>query len=558
MKTEQRSGIDRRQGRATAQARLRAIVERLADGIVIVGWDGIVRFSNPAAQQLFGRPGHALKGAHLGFPAVAGESAEIEIVRAGGTTISVELRVVEIEWEGDAAHLVSLRDVTDRRRAEERAAQLEREQLARAEAEAANRAKSEFLAMMSHELRTPLNAVIGYAELLHVGIGGALTEAQRAHVSRIRTSAHHLLALVNEVLDLTRIDAGRLSLQWDSGRTQDAARAALALVQPAAESRAVSISADRTDDPETLYQGDEDRVRQILVNLLTNAVKFTEPGGRVSVHWGVAEQPHPAARLRGLAPWVYLSVADTGMGIPPEQLSAIFDPFVQVDSGHTRPKDGSGLGLTISRRLARLMKGDLTVESQVGQGSVFTLWLPAATATAADAAQRSDQAGDADQLRGLADVGELLLHELEHLVDAFVARLRSERIIPSADSLRFSQLAGHVATYVADIAGVLIAVEETQGQPSGLIADRSEIERLVAERHGANRARLGWSPDALSREWGILREEIDRVIRQGARALPSLEAVALIERRIEQAKEIGIRALHRTRNETVASDPGYP
>jgi signal transduction histidine kinase len=521
----------------------------MADGIVIVGFDGTIRFTNPAAERLFGRSADELMATHFGFPVVAGESTEIDVVRPSGEPVSVELRVVDIDWEGSAACLVSLRDVTDRKRAEEHAAQLERERLARAEAEAANRAKSEFLAMMSHELRTPLNAVIGYAELLQLGIPGALTEDQRAQVARILTSARHLLGLVNELLDLGRVDAGRLAVQTNVARAGRAVEAALALIQPVAEARGVSLAARRLSDVDVTYEGDEDRVRQILVNLLSNAVKFTEPGGFVAIESGVATQPDSDARLRGSGPWVYLRVEDTGVGIPPAQISAIFDPFVQVNSGRTRPRDGSGLGLTISRRLARLMKGDLTVRSELGKGSVFTLWLPAATAAAHETARWHGESPDAAaRLCGLAHVGELLLHELEPLVDAFVTHLRAERIIPSADSLRFAQLADHAATYVADVAAVLIAIEDARGQPSSLVADSSAIQRLVAERHGTHRAHLGWSRDALSREWKILRAEIERVIRLRAQTVPEqalAEALALIERFLAQAEEVSIRALMR-------------
>jgi signal transduction histidine kinase len=537
---------------------LRAIVEQMADGIVIVGLDGVVRFSNPAAQRLFGRSAAELEGTHLGSPAVAGESAEIEIVRFGGESVSVELRVVDIEWEGDAARLASLRDVTDRKRAEERAAQLEEERLARAEAEAANRTKSEFLAMMSHELRTPLNAVIGYAELLQVGIPGPLTDDQDRYLARILTSARHLLGLVNEVLDLARVDAGRLSLEHSIARADNAIDAAVAVVQPMAEARGVSIAVDRAGVADAVYEGDETRVRQILVNLLTNAVKFTDPGGRVTIQSGVAKRPAPEARLQGIGPWVYLRVEDTGIGIPPEQLSAIFDPFVQIDSSHTRPKDGSGLGLTISRRLARLMKGDLSMRSTVGQGSGFTLWLPAVTAEAAEAARQPEQlAPDDARLHGLSDVGELLLRELEPVVDTFVARLRAERIIPAADALRFSQLADRAATFVADLAAVLIAAEEARGEPSSIVTGASEVQRLVAERHGARRARLGWSRETLSREWAMLREEVERAIRRHAAALPAdavREAVALIERFIGQAEQISASALLRVTRDAAASD----
>jgi signal transduction histidine kinase len=531
----------------------------MADGIVIVGLDGIIRFSNPAAQQLFGRLPVELEGMDLGYPAVAGENAEIEVVRPGGETVNVELRVVNIEWEGEDARLASLRDVTDRKRAEERAAELEEERLARAEAEVASRAKSEFLAMMSHELRTPLNAVIGYAELLNLGIPGTLTSEQHTQVARILTSARHLLALVNEILDLSRVDAGRLSLQQGVARAEQTVEAAIAVVQPMAEERGITVTFDLTRAEEAPYEGDEVRVRQILVNLLTNAVKFTDPGGRVTIRYGVARRPDAEARVPGTGPWVYLRVEDTGIGIPPEQISAIFDPFVQVDSTHTRPREGSGLGLTISRRLARLMKGDLSVKSAVGQGSAFTLWLPAAVAEAADAAKQRDERAPADaRLHGIADVGEVLLREVEAVVDAFVGRLRAERIIPSADTLRFSQLADCAATYVADVASVLIAVEESHGEPSSVVSGASEVQQLVAERHGARRARLGWTRETVSREWRILCEEIDRAIRRHGATVPASavrESLVLVDGFIARAEQISASALERALRESAGGVP---
>src|SRR5919198_3312907 len=183
--------------RRSEQERLQSIVEKMADGVVIVGLDGRIRFTNPSAERLFGRPASELTGADLGFPSISGDTTEIEVVRPKGHTVTAELRLVDIDWEGDPARLISLRDITDRKRAEERAVQLERERVARAEAEATSQAKSEFLATMSHELRTPLNAVIGYSELLGLGIAGELNAEQQQQVIRIRDSARHLLGLVN-------------------------------------------------------------------------------------------------------------------------------------------------------------------------------------------------------------------------------------------------------------------------------------------------------------------------------------------------------------------------
>src|SRR5688572_29965246 len=181
---ERRTVADRRQPRRREQEQLRDIVAHLADGIVIVGGDGLIRFANPAAEHLFGRSASTLTGTPFGFAIVNGTPAPIDVVRPGGATVAAELRAVEILWEGEPARLVSVRDVTERRRAEERAQALERERAARAEAEAANRAKSDLLATMSHELRTPLNAVLGYAELLDLGIGGQLGPEQHHQVER--------------------------------------------------------------------------------------------------------------------------------------------------------------------------------------------------------------------------------------------------------------------------------------------------------------------------------------------------------------------------------------
>ena len=547
----ERTHADRRRNRRSEQSRLRSIVERLADGIVIVDATGVIRFANPAAEQLFGRNRDQLVGSQLGFPVVVGESTEVEVVHPGDGVITAELRVVDVEWAGAPALLVSLRDITHRKRAAERERQLERERAARAEAEASSQAKSEFLAMMSHELRTPLNAVIGYAELLDLGVAGALTNEQRHQLSRIRTSGRHLLGLVNEVLDLAKIEAGRLSVTIGVARTGEAADAALSLVQTHADEKGIRFAANCLGDGDTFYVGDEDRVRQILINLLSNAVKFTERGGQVAIECGTTNDPDVEARLPECPKWVYFQVRDTGIGIPPEHLPVIFDPFVQVETGHTRSTDGSGLGLTISRRLARLMGGDLSVRSAVGAGSVFTLWLPAATAEPTEERpERIERREDAAQVRGLSEVGELVLHEVETILEGLTLRIRGDDRIPKAKTLRFSQLVDHVPTYLANLGGMLIAIEDTGGQPSSLLTDGADIQRLVAERHGAQRARLGWSEEAVRQEYRLLGEELTRVIRRHARAVSQAavdEGLTILMRALEQGEESSIRGLQRTR-----------
>jgi signal transduction histidine kinase len=244
----------------------------------------------------------------------------------------------------------------------------------RLEAEAASNAKSEFLAKMSHEIRTPINAMMGYAELMEMGISGPITEQQTKQLRRIRASGDHLTSLIDEILDLAKIEAGRMAVEFTSAPIGDAVDAALAIVRPSAAAKGVEVTSHVEAHGSTAYFGDPHRVQQILMNLLSNAIKFTPSGGQVTIR---AESSMRELPGRGIeAEWVALSVSDTGVGLADDDHERIFHPFVQVESGYTRSQGGTGLGLTISRNLAQLMGGDITVESALGAGSTFTLWLP--------------------------------------------------------------------------------------------------------------------------------------------------------------------------------------
>ncbi|HEV2149740.1 MAG TPA: ATP-binding protein [Longimicrobiaceae bacterium] len=525
---------------------LHAIVELNADGIVVVDEAGRIRFANPAAARLFGRPEEALLEAELGFPVAAGEGTEVEILRPGGTLVHAELRATGVLWEGEEACLVTLRDITDRKRAEAAERERIRAEAARAEAEAsarkiafladagailassldyratlarvarlavpfladyclvhvqgddgevpqvaaahrdpagdallerlatasrvdarnpaspvarvlregrpllaaevapdeaerarltpeaaevfralgpvsymvvpltargrtfgtltlagsvsgrrygpadlelaeelahraalavenarlfeqaqsANQAKSDFLAVMSHELRTPLNAVLGYADLLEAEIPGPLNRAQREQLGRIKSSSGHLLQLIDEILTFTRMEAGQERIRAREVKLDPLLREAGSLIEPLASAKGVRLRVRGPGDGASL-RTDPGKVRQILLNLLSNAVKFTERG-----------EVELSAEMDGRG--AVLRVRDTGVGIAPEHRERIWEPFWQVEQGATRAAEGTGFGLAVARSLASLLGGELSVESVPGEGSTFTLRVPSA------------------------------------------------------------------------------------------------------------------------------------------------------------------------------------
>jgi signal transduction histidine kinase len=226
---------------------------------------------------------------------------------------------------------------------------------------------------MSHELRTPLNAIAGYTQLLEMGVPGAVNDQQREILERIARSHRHLLGLINDILNLARIEAGRLEYRTEDAPLADLVKEILPMLQPQLARR--ELRYEERIPPELFVRVDREKTQQIFINLLGNAAKFTPPRGVVSIAAEASEERPCVVRV---------SVRDTGIGIPADKLEAIFDPFVQVDASRTRTTEGSGLGLSISRELARGMGGELDARSAPGEGSTFTLTLPRGCAPGAD------------------------------------------------------------------------------------------------------------------------------------------------------------------------------
>jgi signal transduction histidine kinase len=530
---------------ARSEARFRDVIERNADAIVVVDQEGVVQFANVVAAELFGRARSDLVGSPFGFPMTVGESTEVDVVRNGDPPRAVELRVVESEWEGEAACIISLRDITERRRAEEDTRRLIRARAARSaaelsarrfrflaeatavlsssldyertlaalarlcvseiadwalvyivdddgqvhrlevahrdpakvelvgelrdlpiepggshpvlgvlksgrpllvrdvdadrlaevaqaprhlellqelgarsfmlvpliargrslgaiglvctradsqfddqdlalaenlasraalavdnarlygEAQEATRTKTDLLTVISHDLRTPLNSIIGYAELLIMGVPEPLSESTRERVERMRAGAQHLLHLINQLLALSRLDAGREEVRPEELDVADLVREVAVVVEPLALERSLGFVIDLPDHRLTL-RTDEGKLRQVLVNLAANAIKFTERG---EVRVQVEASASGGAKIH---------VADTGPGIAEEHRERIFEPFWQVDAGQRGNQGGTGLGLSVVSRLVELLGGRISVKSRLGEGSTFTVTLPAA------------------------------------------------------------------------------------------------------------------------------------------------------------------------------------
>ncbi|HEX2165898.1 MAG TPA: ATP-binding protein [Longimicrobiales bacterium] len=583
-----------------SDAYLAALLGVLPDPVISVDGGGHIVSWNQAAETFFHRPRVSALGEPVlrilapAEPEALGrllESAASRMTQRGeleftitGEQFITEAVVTRVSAEGREARLIVLHDVTEQRRIqaemEANAAELESQseelqqqssaleeaqaelqaandelqranaaltqrtleaERAREEAEQANRAKSDFLATMSHEIRTPINAIIGYNELLRMELAGPLRPQQRHHLERIHASSEHLLGLIEDVLDLAKVEARRVEVERDYALAVNAVAAAVEIVAPQASAGDITLASRALDHSgDAFYFGDERRVQQIVVNLLANAIKFSDPGGRVEISYGVADD----APIEGNDA-TFIAVSDNGIGIAPHDLQRIFRPFEQLQQGLTRKHGGAGLGLAISRELAQLMGGDITVESTPGAGSTFTLWLPRNGSDAQPAAAIvRDPAAD-PYPGGVAEAGHAVHRSIDAVTREFTRKLRDSLAV--ARALPDTVLQDHVSTFVADVAQTLIDVSVNDGAPS-LVRDGSEIQSFIAQLHGRQRARFGWTADALTREADVLYGVLEEIIRRECVDCSTADADAalkIVERMLNNSCEISVRFLDR-------------
>ncbi len=332
-----------------SEARFKAIVDRSADGVVVVGIDGAIQFVNPAAEGLLGRTAKQLLGEVFGVPIVPGDVTEIDLLPHRGQPRSAEMRVVQTEWLSRPAYLATLRDVTERKRREE-------------EAKDGVRRRDEFLATLSHELRNPLAAIVHSAQVLCRVANGPAAVRRTAEV--IAREGHLMSRLLDDLLDVTRVSRGKMELQRERVDVRDVARAAAAAAQPAMRKRKVRLQVQLCPEPLAVH-ADPARLEQVLMNLLTNAVRYGKEGGVARLET-CREGMHAIVR-----------VSDDGIGIEPDRLDSIFEPFQQGEVALDRQGVGLGIGLTLVRSLVQMHGGRVAAHSDGPNcGSEFTVRLP--------------------------------------------------------------------------------------------------------------------------------------------------------------------------------------
>ncbi|HEV2280554.1 MAG TPA: PAS domain S-box protein [Acidobacteriaceae bacterium] len=371
------------------ERRFRQLLEAAPDAIVEVAEDGTIVLVNRIAEAMFGYERHELVGksvdmlvpdamrhshdrhrnSYLAHPRTRpmGSGLELHARRKNGSLFPVEISLSPIHTEGTVHVTAVIRDVTDRKRAESEVRRLQQRYTTELEGrnreiERANRLKSEFLASMSHELRTPLHTIIGFAELLEEGSEGPLNDKQKRFLEHIHRDSAHLLELINDILDLSKIESGQMTLKREVFPLVRCIEETLDSVRPGAALKGVAVENRGTAEP--VVDADPLRVKEMLYNLLSNAVKFTPKGGAVWVE------------IREESGFAHVTVGDTGVGISPEEQENIFDKFYQVGNTTTGVREGTGLGLSITKELVQMHGGWMEVDSRPGEGSRFTFTLP--------------------------------------------------------------------------------------------------------------------------------------------------------------------------------------
>lgn len=368
-----------------AERNLRGILESLPDPTILVNQEGRITLASPQTERVFGyapdeligQPVEILMperyrsvhGQHMrGFfeaPRMRpmGTGLELSAQRKDGREFPIEVSLSPLESENQQAVLAVIRDITERKQAEEAIAQRSIElEKANEALRTADRYKDEFLSVISHELRTPLNFITGFTSILEDEVAGPINETQRKYLGKIMNGADRMLELVNNLLDMSRIQAGKLHIEPLQTAYRPILEDALAPLRPLSAQKQLSLTLEAPADLEA--EVDPRRIVQVLTNLVDNAIKFTPTGGEIRI------------RVRGEGDGILTEVSDTGPGISEEGIEKLFKPFSQVDMSSTRRVGGTGLGLTISKALVEAHGGQIGVRSRLGAGSTFWFWLP--------------------------------------------------------------------------------------------------------------------------------------------------------------------------------------